>query len=226
MPVNTIIGLFAKSPIKPLQQHGAKVQECASLLPDFFAASNANNWEKAAEYRQQISTLEKEADALKRQIRLHLPTGLFMAFDRGDLLELLTQQDKVANIAKDICGRVLGRNLLVPEALHEDFLAYVKRCLDAVGQMYRVINGLDELLETGFKGREAELVESMIDELDRIEDDTDQMQIELRRSLREIEDQYNPIDVMFLYKILEWVGGIADQAQRVCARLELMIARS
>ncbi|WP_133154096.1 DUF47 family protein, partial [Vibrio cyclitrophicus] len=96
----------------------------------------------------------------------------------------------------------------------------------AVGQMHKVINELDELLETGFKGREVELVESMIDELDRIEDDTDQMQIDLRRSLRDIEDQYNPIDVMFLYKILEWVGGIADQAQRVCARLELMIARS
>lgn len=92
--------------------------------------------------------------------------------------------------------------------------------------MHKVINELDELLETGFKGREVDLVESMIDELDRIEDDTDQMQIDLRQGLRAIENDYNPIDVMFLYKILEWVGAIADQAQRVCARLELMIARS
>ena len=29
-----------------------------------------------------------------------------------------------------------------------------------------------------------------------------------------------------LYKILEWVGGIADQAQRVGARLEVMLSRS
>ncbi|GAM67727.1 phosphate transport regulator [Vibrio sp. JCM 19236] len=70
--------------------------------------------------------------------------------------------------------------------------------------MHKVINELDELLETGFKGREVDLVESMIDELDRIEDDTDQMQIDLRQDLRAIENDYNPIDVMFLYKILEW----------------------
>jgi Protein of unknown function DUF47. len=31
---------------------------------------------------------------------------------------------------------------------------------------------------------------------------------------------------MFLYKILEWVGDLADQAERVGARLELMLARS
>jgi hypothetical protein len=41
-----------------------------------------------------------------------------------------------------------------------------------------------------------------------------------------IESEMNPIDVMFLYKILEWVGGIADQAQRVGARLEVMLSRS
>ncbi len=41
-----------------------------------------------------------------------------------------------------------------------------------------------------------------------------------------IEDGLNPVDIMFLYKILEWVGGIADQAQRVGARLEVMLSRS
>jgi predicted phosphate transport protein (TIGR00153 family) len=219
------MGLFAKSPIKPLQQHASKVHECCSLLPEFFIASYASDWTKAAEYRAKICVLEDEADALKHKIRLNLPTGLFMAMDRGDILELLTQQDKLANIAKDISGRVLGRELLVPESLHSDFLAYVNRCLDAAKQMHKVISELDELLETGFKGKEVQLVESMIDELDRIENDTDHLQIELRRGLRAIEDQYSPIDIMFLYKILEWVGAIADQAQRVCARLELMIAR-
>ncbi|WP_261816617.1 TIGR00153 family protein [Vibrio gallicus] len=225
MPVNTIMGLFAKSPIKPLQQHVAKVQECCSLLPQFFDAANNGEWDKATDYQQQISSLEKDADALKRQIRLHLPSGLFMAMDRRDLLDVLTQQDRVANLAKDICGRVIGRQLLVPHSMYPDFVTYVNRCLDAVGQMYSVINGLEELLETGFKGREVTLIASMIDELDRIEDDTDNMQIGLRQNLLAIEQDYSPVDVMFLYKILEWVGAIADQAQRVCARLELMIAR-
>ncbi len=129
-------------------------------------------------------------------------------------------------LAKDIAGRVYGRQLVIPEALQPNFLAYVQRCLDAADQAQKVINELDELLETGFKGREVTLVAEMIHQLDVIEDDTDAMQIELRQQLMELEQDMNPIDVMFLYKILEWVGGIADQAQRVGARLELMLSRS
>ena len=85
---------------------------------------------------------------------------------------------------------------------------------------------MDQLLETGFKGRELNFVNQMINELDIIEDDTDQIQIKLRRMLFDIEDRFNPIDVMFLYKVIEWVGVLADQAQRVGARIELMLARS
>lgn len=163
---------------------------------------------------------------LKREIRLKLPRGLFMPVDRTDMLELLTQQDKLANLSKDIAGRVLGRKLQMPSPLYPDFVVYVQRCLDAADQARRVISELDELLETGFKGREVTLVAEMINQLDKIEDDTDNMQIRLRQQLMAIEDQYNPVDVMFLYKILEWVGGIADQAQRVGSRLELMLSRS
>ena len=212
MPVNTIMGLFAKSPIKPLQRHVVCVNECCSHLVKFFEVSSKGDWEKAAEIRAQISHLEKEADVLKREIRLKLPRGLFMPVDRTDMLELLTQQDKLANLAKDIAGRVYGRQLVIPEALQPNFLAYVQRCLDAADQAQKVIYELDELLETGFKGREVTLVA--------------EMQIELRQQLMAIEADMNPIDVMFLYKILEWVGGIADQAQRVGARLEVMLSRS
>jgi predicted phosphate transport protein (TIGR00153 family) len=176
--------------------------------------------------REQISQLEKDADVLKREIRLKLPRGLFMPVDRTDMLGLLTQQDKLANLSKDIAGRVLGRKLQIPAVMYPDFVAYVQRCLDSADQARRVINELDELLETGFKGREVTLVAEMINQLDVIEDDTDTMQIILRQQLMSIEDQYNPVDVMFLYKILEWVGGIADQAQRVGSRLEIMLSRS
>ncbi|MGL6261643.1 TIGR00153 family protein [Vibrio sp. WXL103] len=226
MPVNTIMGLFAKSPIKPLQRHAVCVNECCSHLINFFEVSSQEDWEKAAEIRGQISHLEKEADVLKREIRLKLPRGLFLPVDRSDMLELLTQQDKLANLAKDIAGRVYGRQLVIPASMQDSFLAYVKRCLDAAKQSQDVINEFDELLETGFKGREATLVAEMIHQLDVIEDDTDSMQVGLRQQLMAVEGDLNPIDVMFLYKILEWVGEIADQAQRVGARLELMLSRS
>ncbi|QBY03464.1 TIGR00153 family protein [Thalassotalea sp. HSM 43] len=225
MSGNTILGVFAKSPIKPLEKHIRKVHECAAHLPEFFRACADQNWSRAEEIRKTISTLEKEADELKREIRNELPGGIFMPVQRTDVLELVSQQDKIANKAKDISGRVLGRKLEAPEQLLEEFEAYVNRCLDAVKQAAAAINELDDLLETGFRGREVDLVENMIEKLAKIEDDTDSMQISLRRNLMAIEDKLNPIDVMFLYQIIEWVGELADLAERVGARLEIMLAR-
>lgn len=225
MARNSILGVFAKSPIKPLEKHIRMVTKCCNQLVPFFAAITEEDWSTAGKIRTKISKLERDADDLKRQIRLELPGGLFMPVDRADLLELLTQQDKIANRAKDIAGRIYGRKLTIPKPLQEQFIAYVARSVDAADKAADAINELDDLLETGFRGREVELVNKMISQLDQIEDDTDDMQIALRKDLLSIEKELNCVDVMFLYQIIDWVGDLADLAERVGARLEILLAR-
>ncbi len=225
MARNSILGVFAKSPIKPLEKHIRMVTKCCNQLVPFFAAVTEEDWSTAGKIRTKISKQERDADDLKRQIRLELPGGLFMPVDRADLLELLTQQDKIANRAKDIAGRIFGRKLTIPSALQEQFIAYVARSVDAAEKAADAINELDDLLETGFRGREVELVNKMISQLDAIEDDTDGMQIKLRKDLLGIEKDLNCVDVMFLYQIIDWVGELADLAERVGARLEILLAR-
>lgn len=221
----SILDLFAKSPLKALQQHINTVQSATELLTPFFNAVCEENWEEAAKIRAEISQFEKQADEYKRDVRMNLPRGLFLPVERTDILELITQQDKIANKAKDISGRYIGRELTIPKQIQEIFLAYVARNIDATAQAAKAINEFDELLETGFRGREVELVERMITELDAIEDETDGMQITVRQELKKIEDDLNPIDVMVTYRMIEWIGELADLAERVGSRLELMIAR-
>ncbi len=225
MARNSILGVFAKSPLKPLEKHIRMVSKCSNQLVPFFEAVSDNDWSAAGKIRTKISKFERDADALKRQLRLELPGGLFMPVDREDLLELLTQQDKIANKAKDIAGRILGRKLEIPANLQEEFKQYVKRCNEAVEKAAEAINELDDLLETGFRGREVEYVAKMIEQLDGIEDDTDTLQITIRKNLLAIEDELKPVDVMFLYQIIDWVGDLADLAERVGARLEILLAR-
>ncbi len=224
MSINTFLGVFAKSPLKPLEDHINLVEQCSQMLGPFFRSVFEKNWEKATKIQKELSQLEKKADDVKRELRTSLPNGIFMPIQRQDILSLLTQQDKIANKAKDISGRVVGRKLEIPSAIQKTFSVYLARCLDATEQAKSVINELDDLLETGFKGREVDLVEGMICELDRIEDDTDSLQIGLRAELLAIEKELNPIDVMFLYNIIEWIGDLADNAEKVGAKLELMLA--
>jgi len=54
---------------------------------------------------------EHDADKMKRELRTHLPKGLFMTVDRHDVLDVLLRQDIIANQAKDIAAidlRVVG----------------------------------------------------------------------------------------------------------------------
>jgi uncharacterized protein Yka (UPF0111/DUF47 family) len=53
----------------------------------------------------------------------------------------------------------------------------------------------------------------------------DRLQIEVRRGLFKVEKEMPPVDVMFLYQIINWIGEVADRAQRVGYRLEQLLAR-
>ncbi|VAW73201.1 Phosphate transport regulator (distant homolog of PhoU) [hydrothermal vent metagenome] len=222
---NFLANVFGNSPVKPMQKHMAKVFSCVSKLPEFFDAVFNKEWDKVTQLRDKISTLEREADELKKNIRLQLPTGMMLPVSRRDLLEVLTMQDKIANKAKDISGLIFGRKMEFPNVVIEHYTKFVSRCVDATKQAQRTINELDELVETGFRGKEVRLVESMIVELDAIEQDTDSIQVKIRFALFEIEKDLPPIDAMFLYKIIEWTGEVADLAQRVGSRLQLMLAK-
>lgn len=217
--------LFAQSPIKPMQDHVQKVYECTQALQPFMKAVFAGQWEEATLVQQEISQLENEADEMKRDIRLNLPRGLFLALDRRDLLDLVSRQDRIANKAKDIAGVILGRKLNFPKSLHKDINIYLKRSIKACKYALKVVNELDELITSGFKGREVKVIAKMINDLDAIENDTDKMQILLRQQLLILEPDLPPVDVMFFYKTLDWIGGLADNAQLVGDRLELMVAR-
>lgn len=225
MPVNPFASLFGRSPIGPMQKHFAKAHECAANLVPFFDAVMAEDWTKVQQVQQVMAQLEGDADKLKKSVRAHLPKSLFLPVPRSDLLELLSVQDKVANRAKDIAGLMLGREMAIPSSLQPLMRAFVQRTVDASAQALKAMNELDELLESGFGGREAALVESMVLELEAIEADTDAMQIDVRRALFKLEKELAPVDVMFLYQIIEWIGDVADRAERVGNRLEQLLAR-
>ncbi len=218
-------GIFGSSPVSPLQKHMSKVYTCASELIPLFNAVINEEWDKVVKSQQYISTLEQEADVLKKELRLNLPKGLFMPVSRQDLLEVLLMQDRIANQAKDIAGTIVGRHMVLPEVIHEDYIRFVTRCVAACKQAKKAINELDELVETGFSGQEIQIVTDMITKLDTIESDTDNLQSAIRSKIFEIENELPPIEMMFLYKIIEGTGEVADKSQGVGSRLQLMLAR-
>ena len=215
--------IFGASPVAPIQEHMEICYKAAKELVTFFEYVNGDNWEKVRESREKIVRLENEADEAKKQIRMQLSQALFMPVARADLLDLVLVQDKIPNLARDVSGLVIGRQLAIPDVLQERFLTFVSRNVDAAKGARKTIRELDELYETGFRGTEVDLVRRLISELDQIENETDALQAELRRILFSIEKDLSPIDVMFLYKVIESIGDIGDMAERIGRRLELLM---
>ena len=222
---NSISNIFGVSPIKPLQNHMAEVINCVSKLEDFLDTAFDDDWDKAATVFDAISANEQSADDLKKQFRMHMPKSLFMPVSRGDLLSILTQQDHIANLTKDICGIILGRQMAIPKALRSDFIGFADSSVETCKKAHGAINELDELLETGFAGSEVKFVQKLIRELAAQEQKVDKKELKLRKKLFNLEAELPPVNVMFMYNIIDQIGALADTAEQIGNQVELLLAK-
>ena len=222
---NPIASLLGSSPFKPMQAHMRIVTECVAYVPALFDALIDGNQEEVVKVKDLIFAKEQEADDLENDLRSKLPKSLFMPVDRRDLLELLDMQDYIADTAQDIAGLMVERDMTVPEGMSDQLRVLVRRCVDTCNLATDIIEQLDELLEMGFRGREASKVDDMVGELSDIEDETDVLGMELARALFAQEEKLSPVSVMFWYQMIQWIGDLADYAEKVGDRMRLLIAR-
>lgn len=223
--MSPFVKMFGQSPFKPLQEHMRVVVGCADFVPSLFEAVHKDDMDKVEEIREQIYACENEADTIKNELREHLPKSMFMPVDRRDLLEILDLQDSIADTAQDIAGMMVVRRMKLPEPVHKPMQALTKRCVDACRQLAEIMEAMDELLETGFRGPEADRVMRMIDELNKIETDTDAQAITVMRVLFKHEDEIGPVSTIMWDRVIHWIGDLANFAERAGNRHRLLLAR-
>ena len=222
---DNITSLFGKSPIVPLQKHMKQVHSCLKDFDAFAKASNAQDWDTAETIHISINNKEQKADKLKKKLRMNLPSTFMMPFSRRDLLDVLLIQDSIANITKDLAGLMMTRRMVFPEEIAGDFIKLAGLCIKTSAAALMAINELDELLETAFSSRERKIVDKMIKTVNELEHETDDAQNDIRNKLFALESDLPPVDVMFYYRAIEWLGETADAAQKVGSRFEVMLTK-
>lgn len=227
MPISSPLGnLFGRSPIGPIQEHMAMVDRAAQLIPDLLKASAADDWEIAGRLHQQIADAEAAADKQKLSVRQHLPNRLFLPVPRSDLLTLVGVQDHIANTAKDIAGLIIGRRIRFPASLQDASIELAVTSAATSHHALKAIQELDELLEVGFTGtEEIRRVEAMLKTVDELERSSDVIAVDLRSGLFKLENDLPPVEVMFLYQIITLLGTVADDAESVGDRLQILMAK-
>ena len=146
-----------------------------------------------------------------------------MAMERRDMLEILDCQDSIADVTQDIAELADQRQMFLPAPLTEPIRALAARVVAACEQGKKVVDELDELVETGFGDREIARVEEMISKLGDIESDTDDLLDRAARTLFSMEAELG-VATVFWHQLILWIADLADYAERVGNRLRLLIA--
>jgi predicted phosphate transport protein (TIGR00153 family) len=221
---NPLPNLFGSNPFAALQEHMEAVSETVNHMPSMFQAAIAGDDETVIRAKEAVFQSEEEADKLKNKLRDHLPRSLFMPVGRRDLLEILDFQDSIADVAQDIAELLVERRMTVPAPMQEILLDFVRKSVDVCVLHAEIVEELDDLLATGFGGKEAEKVGAMMDKVNLLEDESDVLGSSLKRRLFEIEEELSPVSVMFWFKMIQWIGDLADYAEKASNRMRLILA--
>ena len=220
-----LAGLLRKSPFKPIQEHMRTVFSCVSLLMPLFEALSAKDGKMINQLAQQIDELETEADKQKSVFRLNMPKTLFMPVDRRDLLNLLRDQDALADDAEKISQILTSRDMTVPEAIKDLLGDLLQGTLEICSEAKLMIEELDELVQVGFGGREHDKVIEMIAGVRTSEHNLDQTLHKIKRALFTADETLPPVSVMFWYQIIDLLGNMSNQAENMSDRLLLFLSK-
>jgi predicted phosphate transport protein (TIGR00153 family) len=214
--------LFYKNPFEILQKHADKVRECAQLFKE---AAVCHIEEQCAEFddlTDQVARLESEADAIKRNIRNHLPRGILMPVDKFQFLQYLKEQDKVLDELEEALLWLSLRPGGVPASLAEDFQHLVSSVIPPIEKLPVLVTMATEFFRSRSDRKRTEM-KRLVQDIRQHEKEADFLERELKlRIFSEIKDV---LVVYHMVRLVEIVGNIADHAQNASDRMRAMIAR-
>jgi uncharacterized protein len=225
LPNRTLSGLLRGSPFKPIQEHMKVVFSCVCLIPPLFDAVYREDEAQTIQFAEEINTLETQADQLKSTFRLNMPKSLFLPVDRKDLLNLIADQDRIADTAEEIAQTFLYRKMVVPDGIKDLLDELLEGTMEISAAAREMIEQLDELLEVGFSGREIDKVNAMIAGVRRSEHNLDEILHRTRRALFALESTLDPVAVIFWYRVIDLLGRISDLSENLADRLLLFLSK-
>ncbi|MDP6438375.1 MAG: TIGR00153 family protein [Candidatus Brocadiia bacterium] len=217
--------LFGRSPFGPLVEHAKYVHECAKLIRPLMEAMAGEDYEEVHRLQDEVSKLEYQADRVKHELRESLPRRFFLPVEREDLEAFLHSMDKVADKVEDFAVILLIRKTKVHPELTDEFYGFVDQVAQVSQTLLEASEELVNLAEASFGGAEAETVLSRISGLGEQEWKADRMQRKLCQHIYSLEDQLDPITIMFYDKMLRALGSVANAAENAGEKLRMMIVK-
>jgi len=215
--------IFLSSPFDGLLEHAEKVKECSLLFQQAIECSIASQCRSFGEFREQVSQLEHEADAIKRRIRGHIPKGTLMMVDKFQFFNYLKEQDKVLDTVEDILDWISFKELpAIPNDVASDLRQLVDISMSPIEELSLMVSEAIDYFKT-FSNKAREVVKERIRGIRIKEHNVDQLEKNLKQKLFSLK--IDAVDIFFLIRLVEYIGNIADHAENAGDMMRAMIAQ-
>ncbi len=221
----SIFDLFRKSPFIAINEMMKEVVECTNRIPEIYEAFVEGNQQEVERIAKEISDHEYKTDEIKNSIRQSLPHSIFMPVARGDILQIITSMDAIADRSEDVGVLMSLKSLQVPDELKQRVRDFATAVVKVVDYSRQVIEELEALREASFAGPEAKSVLELLDKVNESEHETDILQYELTKIVINRSESIDCASLILWMKIIETTGDIANAAEKMCNRIRLIISQ-
>ncbi len=218
-------GLFGRPAYGPIYEHMLKVMDCLRVLDSIIQSFIEGDHGRIESLMEETCKLEHDADIIKKGIRESFTKSIFGSSNRGDILSLLSQQDGIADTCQDVARLLTVRKTAFPQELREDILELVEKVKDAVETVARADEKMIDLLENPSSMEKLDEVVELIEHAQKEEWLADQVQFRYAKNLFGIEENLDPVTVIFLLNLMRELGHIADHAENTADCIRRLITK-
>ena len=161
---------------------------------------------------EEIDELEREADSLRRSIKLQLYSQMLIPESRGDVLGLLESSDTVIDRTKKILNSLDIEKPDVPDCLIEDFKELSDISANAMDEMVKAARAFFA---------DIKIINDYINKVYFHEHEADKLEEQIKRKAFETNEiDYLSRRVQIRY-FAERIAMLSDDAEAVCERLSI-----
>jgi predicted phosphate transport protein (TIGR00153 family) len=222
---STIIDTLPTSPIKVLMEHFDRCCQAVHKLNDMLFLYMDGEYTEAATVSVEISRLEHEADEIKRHLRANVPRMILMPISRGDLLEILASNERIADSAQDVAQILDMRETEIPEDLRPLIEEFMGNIVEAVLALRRMMNHLERLLESTFAKLETHTVLELGHDVHEHEYKADRAGKELAKAIYGLEDQLSPVAIYHMMRFTIVLDRVADNAENAALKMVQIVSK-
>jgi len=205
-----LVGRKERRVLDLISDHFGVVVRTVQLLESVLESAKTGDWKTVEQMTDKIAELETLADGLHRDAVVAISQGAFFSGTREDFLELMEENDVVADAAQN-AARILAESPVDPKS----FLILYEEDSATVGDLFTKLLTAVRLVEESVRALEtdAEVAVSKSLLVERAEEEGDEIK---NRLIRRIFAHKSDLEVLTLLQLRDFVlklDDIADAAE-------------